>query len=242
MLWARIDYGRPTAVNTNIYNRYVSRKKQYLMLRRLRYSVYQGAQNLSPRAFMRTLALLSLALTLCSAKKAGAQPLAEGAFFTGVQLINITTGKKARQPMMYIWEHQSMKLDKYLVLGADITLTKNTVPYSQEQGKVLEFYQLNLPVHLDIRAAGNWFVEMGVYLGATARSRNVYITEFVQVKYFEELEMRFDAGCMAGLSLLLNKWGKLHLRYNHGLFPTVPINGGRIEKDRMVTAGVTVSF
>ena len=93
---------------------------------------------------MRTLAFLSLALTLCSAKKAGAQPLAEGNFFTGVQLINITTGKKARQPMMYIWEQQSVKLDKYLVLGADITLTKNTVPYSQEQGKVLEFYQLNL--------------------------------------------------------------------------------------------------
>ena len=191
---------------------------------------------------MRTLAFLSLALTLCSAKKAGAQPLAEGNFFTGVQLINITTGKKARQPMMYIWERQSVKLDKYLLLGVDMTLTKNTVPYSQAQGKVLEFFKLNVPLHLDIRAAGSWFVETGVYLGATMRSRNVYLTEFVQVKYFEELEMRFDAGCMAGLSLLLNKWGKLHLRYNHGLFPTVPINGGRIEKDRMVTAGVTVSF
>ena len=242
MLWARIDYGRPTAVNTNIYNRYVSRKKQYLMLRRLRYSVYQGAQNLSPRAFMRTLALLSLALTLCSAKKAGAQPLAEGAFFTGVQLINITTGKKARQPMMYIWEQQSLKLNRRLSVGGDVTLVKNTVPYGRVQGKVLEFFRLNVPLHLDLRVVGNWFVEAGVYIGATTKSRNVYITEFVQVKYFEALEMRLDTGGMAGLSLRLKNWGKLHFRYNHGLFPAVPISGERIEKDRMATTGISISF
>jgi len=191
---------------------------------------------------MKILALLSLALALCLAKQGKAQSPAEGSFFTGVQLINIATGKKARQPMMHIWEHQSVKLDKHLVLGADITLAKNTVPYSQSQGKVLEFFQLNVPVHLDIRASGNWFVESGVYLGATARSRNVYITEFVQVKYFEEMEVRFDAGFMAGLSLELKKWGKLHIRYNYGLFPAVPISGERVVKDRMLATGVTVSF
>lgn len=172
---------------------------------------------------------------------AGAQPV-DGSFFTGVQLINLSTGKKARQPMMYIWEYQSLKLDRRLWLGADITLAKNTVPYNQKQGKVLEFFKANAPLHLDFRASGNWFIETGVYVGVVARSRNVYITEFVEVKYFEELEVRLDAGWMAGVSLQLEKWGKLHLRYNHGLFPAVPIREYHIIKDRMATAGVTIIF
>ena len=192
---------------------------------------------------MKPLLFFSLFILVCLAKPAVSQPLInEGNFFTGVQLININTGKKARQPMMYIWEHQSLKLDRRLLLGLDVTLTKNTVPYQQSLGKVLEFFKLNTPLHLDFRASGNWFVETGVYLGAVTRSRNVYITEFVQVKYFEELELRFDAGWMAGLSLQLEKWGKLHLRYNHGLFPTVPISGERIVKDRMLATGITIRF
>ena len=191
---------------------------------------------------MRTLPLYFLLIILGVANRASGQPLSGGGFFTGIQLVNINTGKNARQPMMYIWEQQSLKLNRRLSVGGDITLVKNTVPYGRVQGKVLEFFRLNVPLHLDLRVVGNWFVEAGVYIGATTKSRNVYITEFVQVKYFEALEMRLDTGGMAGLSLRLKNWGKLHFRYNHGLFPAVPISGERIEKDRMATTGISISF
>ena len=46
---------------------------------------------------------------------------------------------------------------------------------------------------------------MGVYLGASKKPECIY-HRICQVKYFEELEMRFDAGFMVRLSLEIKKW------------------------------------
>jgi len=186
--------------------------------------------------------LILTLLTIACVPQLYAQPGAESQFFTGVQLINITNGEKARQPMIQMHQEESMNLANRLLFSADIILMKNTIPYSQYNGKVLEFVQISAPVHFDYQLSSSWLLEGGVFLGAIARSSNVYITEFVQVRHFETLQAFWDAGLMAGVSFVLKKLGKVSLRYNHGLFPSVPINENEIKENRMVAIGVTTTF
>ena len=185
--------------------------------------------------------ILTLLILTCF-QQLPAQPGADSQFFTGVQLINITNGEKARQPMIQLHEEESISLAYRLLFSADIILMKNTIPYSQYNGKVLEFVQVNAPVHFDYKLSQSLLLEGGIFLGAIARSSNVYITEFVQVKHFETLQAFWDVGLMGGVSFVLKKLGKVSLRYNHGLFPSVPISENEIEKNRMVAIGVTTVF
>lgn len=144
--------------------------------------------------------------------------------------------------MIQVHEEETVFLDNHVFFSVDIILMKNTIPYSQYNGKVLEFIQLNAPFHVDFEVRRNYLLEGGVYVGAIARSSNVYITEFVQVKHFETLQAFWDAGLMAGFSLLVKKLGKISLRYNHGLLPTVPVSENEIVKNRMLATGITIKF
>lgn len=189
---------------------------------------------------MRWPVILLLVLFLSPGARLQAQSV-NRSFFTGVQLTNLATGQRARQPMVFFRGNQSLKLGRQWSLSADVVVAKNTVPYSRSVvGKVMEFYQLNLPFHLDRRLGRNCFLEAGAFIGAVANSGNIYLTEFVQVRYLEEMLLRFDAGWMGGISFRAGKWGKIHLRYNHGLFPSVPISGERVVKDRLVSTGLTI--
>jgi hypothetical protein len=163
-------------------------------------------------------------------------------FFTGVQLINVSTGEKARQPMIQIHGTESLSIGDKIMFSADVNLLKNTIPFSIYNGKVLEFIQLNAPVHCDYQVLGSFFLEGGIYIGAIVRSSNVYVSEFIQVKNFETLQAFGDAGFITGLSLQLKKLGKISLRYNHGLLASVPVDEDKIVKHRMIALGFTAIF
>lgn len=189
---------------------------------------------------MRWLIVLMLALFAFPGNGIRAQAV-NRSFFTGVQLTNLASGQRARQPMVFFHGNQSLKLARHWSLGADVVVAKNTVPYSRAVvGKVMEFYQLNLPFHLDYRLSRNCFLEGGAFLGAVANSGNIYLTEFVQVRYLEDMVLRFDVGLMAGVSFRAGKWAKINFRYNHGLLPSVPISGERVVKDRLISTGLTI--
>lgn len=192
--------------------------------------------------FMKPSVFLLFIFSIIAYLKAGAQNAINSQFFTGIQLVNVTTGKQARQPVIQVHEEEAINISRKVRLGADVNLMRNTIPYSQYKGKVLEFIQLLLPLHLDYKISEIIFLESGVYLGAIARSSNVYITEFVQVRYFETLQAFWDAGLMTGVSFNIQKLGKVNLRYNHGLLPSVPINEDEIEKNRMLAVGLTIIF
>ena len=158
-----------------------------------------------------------------------------------MQLTNLSSGLRARQPMMFFRGDQSLKLGRQWSIGADVVVAKNTVPYSRAVvGKVMEFYQLSMPFHLDHRIGRNCFLEAGAFVGAVSNSGNIYLTEFVQVRYLEEMVLHFDVGWMAGISFRPGKWGKISFRYNHGLLPSVPISGERVVKDRLLSTGLTI--
>ena len=118
------------------------------------------------KSIVYVISLFSLAIS----QRMEAQVKQSPAFFTGIQLVNISTGEKARQPILQVHEEESLFLTSNLLFSADINLMKNTIPVSQYKGKVLEFFQVNAPIHFDYILSKNYLLEGGAYVGAIARS------------------------------------------------------------------------
>ncbi len=71
-------------------------------------------------------------------------------------------------------------------------------------------------------------------MGVMANSGDISKTEYVSLKYWEYLNIKFDYGLITGIGMRLYKKGKLNLRYNHGLKKVIPIDRSILLENRIV--------
>lgn len=129
-----------------------------------------------------------------------------------------------------------------LRVGADISLSKNTYAFGEKSNGVLETIQTFAPVYLNLFVNSTFFLECGGYIGLMANSGDISKTEYVSLKYWEYLNIKFDCGLISGLGIRLYKKGKLNLRYNHGLRKVVPINRSDILANRMIEVAMVFTI
>lgn len=118
--------------------------------------------------------------------------------------------------------------------GADISLRKNTFAFGEKSNGVLETIHAFVPVYFNLFVNSTFFLEGGGYMGVMANSGDISKTEYVSLKYWEYLNIKFDYGLITGIGIRLYKKGKLNLRYNHGLKKVVPIDRSILLENRIV--------
>lgn len=189
---------------------------------------------------MRLAGLLSLLICLFATGKLVAQPSGFGytrsyAIQLGERNLIKTPNEGTRIPMYTSGASSDLLfLADRLSAGVDISLRKNTYAFGERSNGVLETIQTAAPVYLNVFVHSIFFLECGAYVGFLANSGDITKTEYVSLKYWEYLNIKFDCGIVSGLGIRLNKKGKLNLRYNHGFKKVVPIDRNTILENRII--------
>ena len=123
--------------------------------------------------------------------------------------------------------------------GADLSLRKNTFSFGERSNGVLETIHTFVPVYVNFFMNSTFFVECGGYVGLMANSGDISKTEFVSLKHWDYLKVKFDYGFISGVGIRLSQKGKLNFRYNHGMQKVVPINRSTILESRIIELAMT---
>ena len=194
---------------------------------------------------MRFVALFSLLILCITAQQIAAQPAGFGytrsyAIQLGERNLIRTPNEGTRLPMFTSTASSEFAyFSERIRGGADLSLRKNTFSFGERSNGVLETIHTFAPVYINLFVNSVFFVECGGYVGLMANSGDISKTEFVSLKHWDYLKVKFDCGFISGVGIKLKRRGKLNFRYNHGMKKVVPINRSTILESRIIELAMT---
>lgn len=124
---------------------------------------------------------------------------------------------------------------------ADVAVNKNSLPYSRLGGNLLKQYHGSAPIYGSLALSELFDFECGAYFGVVANRAEALGERPLPPNIDANYDLGFDSGLVSGLSLNLEKFGRVRLRYNYGLSELLNIDD-RIIKTRRLDLGLNFKF
>lgn len=124
---------------------------------------------------------------------------------------------------------------------ADVAVNKNSLPYSRLGGNLLKQYHGSAPIYGSLPLSELFDFECGAYLGMVANRAQALGERPLPPSVDTRYDLGFDSGLVSGLSLNLEKFGRVRLRYNYGLSELLNVDD-RIIKTRRLDLGLNFKF
>jgi hypothetical protein len=124
---------------------------------------------------------------------------------------------------------------------ADLAVNKNSLPYSRLGGNLLKQYHGSTPIYGSLPMSNYLDFECGAYLGMVANRAEALGERPLPANIDTRYDLGFDSGLVSGLSLNVEKFGRVRLRYNYGLSELLNADDRSI-KTRRLDLGLDFRF